>query len=68
MTWRNCKRDYDMAKIIKITTGEVACIITEEYASEAAANNGEAPNVTSVEITEIKPDHINWKKGEVENE
>ena len=68
MTWRTCKRDYDMAKIIKITTAEVACIITEEYASEAAATNGEDPNVTSVEITEIKPDHINWKREEVTNE
>jgi len=57
-----------MAKIIKITTAEVACIITEEYASETAATNGEDPNVTSVEITEIKPDHINWKREEVTNE
>ena len=57
-----------MAKIIKITTAEVACIITEEYASETAATNGEDPNVTSVEITEIKPDHINWKRKEVTNE
>ena len=62
------RRVYDMAKIIKITTAEVACIITEEYASETAATNGEDPNVTSVEITEIKPDHINWKRKEVTNE
>ena len=51
-----------MAKIAKITTAEIGAIITETFANETDAQSGAEAESIDVKITEIKPDHINWRQ------
>ena len=43
-------RENDMAKILKIRLQTVDVVVTEEYASEAAAQSGAEAIATDVEI------------------
>ena len=51
-----------MTKIIKTTTGTAAFVQTEEFADEADAEVGEKPEVSKVNINEIKIENIKWKQ------
>ena len=58
----------DMAKILKIQTGTVDVVVTQEFDDEDTAMAGTEVNKTDVKIAEFKVENIKWKKGEIKNE
>jgi hypothetical protein len=51
-----------MTKIIKTTQGTASFVQTEEFADEVDAEVGEKPEVSKVNINEIKIENIKWKQ------
>ena len=57
-----------MAKILKIQTGTVDVVVTQEFDDEDTAMAGTEVNKTDVKIAEFKVENIKWKKVEIKNE
>tara|TARA_X000001388_G_C2200283_1_gene111018 strand:+ start:807 stop:971 length:165 start_codon:yes stop_codon:yes gene_type:complete len=51
-----------MSKIIKITTGEAAFILEQEFEDEKKAEEGQEPTTETVNAISIKVDNIKYRK------
>tara|TARA_R110000824_G_scaffold112309_4_gene261375 strand:- start:2528 stop:2689 length:162 start_codon:yes stop_codon:yes gene_type:complete len=51
-----------MTRIIKTTQGTASFVQTEEFADEADAEVGEKPEVSKVNVNEVKIENIKWKQ------
>jgi len=51
-----------MTKIIKTTQGTASFVQTEEFADEADAEAGDKPEISKVNINEVKIENIKWKQ------
>ena len=57
-----------MAKILKIQTGTVDVVVTEQFENEAAAQSGAEPSATDVQVENFKVDNTKYKQGEIKDE
>ena len=57
-----------MAKILKIQTGTVDVVVTQEFDDEDTAMAGTEDNKTDVKITEFKVENTKRKKGGLADE
>ena len=57
-----------MAKILKISTGTVDVVVTEQFEDEAAAQSGAEPSATDVQVENFKVDNTKYKQGEIKDE
>ena len=57
-----------MAKILKIQTGTVDVVVTEQFEDEAAAQSGTEPSATDVQVENFKVDNTKFKQGEIKDE
>ena len=57
-----------MAKILKISTGTVDVVVTEQFEDEAAAQSGAEPSATDVKVEEFKIENTRYKQGELKDE
>ena len=57
-----------MAKILKIQTGTVDVVVTEQFEDEAAAQSGTEAIATDVKVENFKVDNTKFKQGEIKDE
>ena len=57
-----------MAKILKISTGTVDVVVTEQFEDEAAAQSGAEPSATDVKVEEFKIENTRYKQRELKDE
>ena len=57
-----------MAKILKIQTGTVDVVVTEQFEDETAAQSGTEPSATDVKVENFKVDNTKYKQGEIKDE
>ena len=57
-----------MAKILKIQTGTVDVVVTEQFEDEAAAQSGAEAIATDVKVENFKVDNTKYKQGEIKDE